>query len=131
MENELYTWATIQGGQTLVGQLGHGDTAMYKAPKRVDAFEGVGIKQVKNVCRFISVLLWKIDLEYKDVNYCFLNFKVSCGDDFTVCATNEGNVYAFGSDYYGCLGCDNQEGDEVNVNDWPINEIAIEIVIAH
>ncbi|KAL3872589.1 hypothetical protein ACJMK2_035804, partial [Sinanodonta woodiana] len=25
----------------------------------------------------------------------------------------EGQLYAFGSDYYGCLGCDNQEGDEV------------------
>lgn len=34
----------------MVGQLGHGDTAMYKAPKRVDAFEGVGIKQVRSLC---------------------------------------------------------------------------------
>ncbi len=46
MENELYTWATAQGGPQMVGQLGHGDTAMYKAPKRVDSFEGVPIKQV-------------------------------------------------------------------------------------
>ena len=26
---------------------------------------------------------------------------------------DSGSVYSFGSDYYGCLGCDNQEGDEV------------------
>ena len=70
MENELYTWATIQGGQTLVGQLGHGDTAMYKAPKRVDAFEGIGIKQVKNFSKLISDLFWKLDPEHKLVNYC-------------------------------------------------------------
>ena len=126
MENELYTWATIQGGQTLVGQLGHGDTAMYKAPKRVDAFEGVGIKQVKTVANKSTFNL-KIDPKHKEVHYCFLKFKVSCGDDFTVCATNEGNVYAFGSDYYGCLGCDNQEGDEVNVNDWLTDEITVQL----
>ena len=27
--------------------------------------------------------------------------------------SDDGNVYSFGSDYYGCLGCDNEEGDEV------------------
>lgn len=27
--------------------------------------------------------------------------------------TDEGQLYSFGSDFYGCLGCDNQEGDEV------------------
>ena len=69
MENELYTWATVQGGQTLVGQLGHGDTAMYKAPKRVDAFEGVGIKQVERFYELICVLFWNFDQEYKEVNY--------------------------------------------------------------
>ena len=26
---------------------------------------------------------------------------------------DDGNVYTFGSDYYGCLGCDNEEDDEV------------------
>lgn len=26
---------------------------------------------------------------------------------------DDGEVYAFGSDYYGCLGCDNAEGDQV------------------
>ena len=55
MENELYTWATVQGSQEMVGQLGHGDTAMYKAPKRVDTFEGVGIKQVLHISRLYRV----------------------------------------------------------------------------
>ena len=30
-----------------------------------------------------------------------------------MCFADSGSVYSFGSDYYGCLGCDNQEGDEV------------------
>ena len=30
----------------MVGQLGHGDTAAYKAPKKVEAFEGVPLRQV-------------------------------------------------------------------------------------
>ncbi|KAL5008631.1 hypothetical protein ScPMuIL_014212, partial [Solemya velum] len=83
MEKDLYTWANVQGGNQIVGQLGHGDTAAYKAPKKVDALENVGVIQV------------------------------SCGDEFTVCVTDEGSVYVFGSDYYGCLGLDNREGDEV------------------
>ena len=41
----------------MVGQLGHGDKASYKAPKLVKAFEEIPIKQV------------------------------SCGEDFTVCVT--------------------------------------------
>ena len=28
---------------------------------------------------------------------------------------DDGDLYTFGSDYYGCLGCDNEEGDEVFV----------------
>uniref|UniRef100_A0A8B9T990 non-specific serine/threonine protein kinase n=1 Tax=Anas platyrhynchos TaxID=8839 RepID=A0A8B9T990_ANAPL len=39
--------------------------------------------------------------------------QVSCGDDFTVCITDEGQVYAFGSDYYGCIGIDKAHGSEV------------------
>ncbi len=53
MENELYTWATAQGGAEMVGQLGHGNTAMYKAPKRVESFEGVHIKQVGGKLSFV------------------------------------------------------------------------------
>ena len=47
----------VQGGQRIVGQLGHGDTAAYKTPKKVEAFEGVGVIQAE------------------------------CGEDFTVCLT--------------------------------------------
>ena len=46
----------------MVGQLGHGDTAAYKAPKIVQALHGVPINQV------------------------------SCGDDFTVCVTGEKQI---------------------------------------
>lgn len=47
------------GSVGMVGQLGHGDTAAYKAPKKVDMFEGIPIHQV------------------------------ACGDDFTVCITGK------------------------------------------
>ncbi|KAK3093484.1 hypothetical protein FSP39_016296 [Pinctada imbricata] len=83
MEKELYTWANLQGGTQLVGQLGHGNNSAYKAPKLVEKFEGKGIIQV------------------------------SCGEDFTVCVTDENKVYSFGSDYYGCLGVDGEHGDSV------------------
>lgn len=42
-----------------MGQLGHGNTAAYKTPKKVEAFEGIGIIQA------------------------------SCGEDFTVCVTGK------------------------------------------
>ncbi|KAK2194294.1 hypothetical protein NP493_116g01001 [Ridgeia piscesae] len=83
VEKELYTWSNMQGGGLMVGQLGHGDTAAYKAPKKVETFENIPVRQV------------------------------SCGADFTVCVTDESDVYAFGSDYDGCLGCDGDEGSEV------------------
>ena len=37
----------MQGGQRIVGQLGHGDTAAYRTPKKVEAFEGVGVIQAE------------------------------------------------------------------------------------
>ena len=46
----------------MVGQLGHGDKASYKAPKLVQAFEETPIKQV------------------------------SCGEDFTVCVSGTYNI---------------------------------------
>ncbi|GFS25216.1 serine/threonine-protein kinase Nek9-like [Elysia marginata] len=79
-EKELYTWANPQGGCNMSGQLGHGDTAAYKAPRRVDCLLGVPIQQV------------------------------ACGEDFTLCVSDEGALYAFGSDYYGCLG--SSDGEE-------------------
>jgi len=46
-------------GRQIVGQLGHGDAASYKAPKKVTALEGKLIKQV------------------------------SCGEDFTMCVSGK------------------------------------------
>ncbi|XP_053132493.1 serine/threonine-protein kinase Nek9 isoform X2 [Hemicordylus capensis] len=83
VEKELYTWVNMQGGTKLHGQLGHGDKASYRQPKHVEKLQGKAIRQV------------------------------SCGDDFTVCFTDEGQVFAFGSDYYGCIGVDKAFGSEV------------------
>nr|XP_020649582.1 serine/threonine-protein kinase Nek9 isoform X1 [Pogona vitticeps] len=83
VEKELYTWVNMQGGTKLHGQLGHGDKASYRQPKHVEKLQGKAIHQV------------------------------SCGDDFTVCITDEGQVFAFGSDYYGCIGVDKAFGSEV------------------
>ncbi|XP_040189320.1 serine/threonine-protein kinase Nek9 isoform X3 [Rana temporaria] len=83
VEKELYTWVNMQGGSKLHGQLGHGDRASYRQPKHVEKLQGKSMKQV------------------------------SCGGDFTMCITDEGQVYSFGSDYYGCLGVGQAEGSEV------------------
>ncbi|KAH0620491.1 hypothetical protein JD844_021009 [Phrynosoma platyrhinos] len=83
VEKELYTWVNMQGGTKLHGQLGHGDKASYRQPKHVEKLQGKAIHQV------------------------------SCGDDFTVCITDEGQVFAFGSDYYGCIGVNKAFGSEV------------------
>ncbi|KAM5129607.1 serine/threonine-protein kinase Nek9 isoform 2-T2 [Mantella aurantiaca] len=83
VEKELYTWVNMQGGSKLHGQLGHGDRASYRQPKHVEKLQGKSVKQV------------------------------SCGGDFTVCITDEGQVHSFGSDYYGCLGVGQAQGSEV------------------
>ncbi|XP_078516046.1 serine/threonine-protein kinase Nek9 isoform X1 [Lissotriton helveticus] len=83
VEKELYTWVNMQGGTKLHGQLGHGDRASYRQPKHVEKLQGKAIRQV------------------------------ACGDDFTVCITDEGQLYTFGSDYYGCMGVDQACGSEV------------------
>ncbi|KAM9294341.1 serine/threonine-protein kinase Nek9 [Gastrophryne carolinensis] len=83
VEKELYTWVNMQGGSKLHGQLGHGDRASYRQPKHVEKLQGKSVKQV------------------------------SCGGDFTVCITDEGQVHSFGSDYYGCLGVGQAYGSEV------------------
>ncbi|XP_078464797.1 serine/threonine-protein kinase Nek9 isoform X1 [Lampetra planeri] len=83
VEKELYTWANVQGGTKMVGQLGHKDKASYRQPKRVDKLLGLAVRQV------------------------------ACGDEFTVCLTEQGEVFSFGSDYYGCMGCNGELGVEV------------------
>lgn len=88
VEKELYTWAVsiksitlgqiswvqlcfccivrnfitpqnVQGGAKMVGQLGHGDQASYRQPKKVEKLQGKAIRQV------------------------------ACGADFTACVTGE------------------------------------------
>ncbi|KAL2099448.1 hypothetical protein ACEWY4_005928 [Coilia grayii] len=83
VEKELYTWASVQGGAKMVGQLGHGDQASYRQPRRVERLQGKAIRQV------------------------------SCGADFTACVTDEDQLYLFGSDYYGCIGVESELGQEV------------------
>lgn len=83
VEKELYTWANVQGGTKMVGQLGHGDQASYRQPKRVEQLQGKAIQQV------------------------------ACGADFTACVTDEDQMYMFGSDYYGCIGVESEQGMEV------------------
>ena len=53
----LYLCLQSSYGQSssMAGQLGHGDTASYKNPKKVEAFDGTPLKQV------------------------------ICGDEFTIC----------------------------------------------
>uniref|UniRef100_A0A3B5LPK9 non-specific serine/threonine protein kinase n=1 Tax=Xiphophorus couchianus TaxID=32473 RepID=A0A3B5LPK9_9TELE len=82
VEKELYTW-DVQGGAKMVGQLGHGDQASYRQPKRVEKLQGKAIRQV------------------------------ACGADFTACVTDEDQLYMFGSDYYGCIGVDRDMGNEI------------------
>ncbi|XP_077476262.1 serine/threonine-protein kinase Nek9 [Stigmatopora argus] len=83
VEKELYTWANVQGGAKMVGQLGHGDQASYRQPKRVENLQGKAIRQV------------------------------GCGTDFTVCITDEDQMYTFGSDYYGCIGVEGAMGMQI------------------
>ncbi|XP_067943370.1 serine/threonine-protein kinase Nek9-like [Watersipora subatra] len=78
VEKELYTWTNAYG--TMAGQLGHGDTAAYRNPKKVEVFDGIPLKQV------------------------------ACGEEFTVCLADDGSLYSFGGDYYGCLA---QESEQV------------------
>lgn len=67
----------------MVGQLGHGDQASYRQPKKVEKLQGKAIRQV------------------------------ACGADFTACVTDEDQMYMFGSDYYGCIGVESEMGMEV------------------
>ena len=103
-KQELFTWADIlqdekeeededeanevnedeKGkGQTIKGQLGHGDPALYLYPKRVEYFLGIPVTQV------------------------------SCGKDFTAILADDGALFMTGSDLDGCIGCDRTLGDEV------------------
>ncbi|CAG10614.1 unnamed protein product [Tetraodon nigroviridis] len=71
VEKELYMWANVQGGAKMVGQLGHGDQASYRQPKRVEKLQGKAIRQV------------------------------ACGADFTACVTGgSGTHLGIGGNYF-------------------------------
>ncbi|KAI0220100.1 Serine/threonine-protein kinase Nek9 [Lamellibrachia satsuma] len=147
VEKELYTWSNMQGGGAMVGQLGQGDTAAYKAPKKVETFENIPVRQVScgddfTVCVTVDHELLMTRLEYSfgitdkvlDWLQSYISEqyqKVAVGsvesvDSILTCGVPQGrrhsvatftkdesDVYAFGSDYDGCLGCDGEEGSEV------------------
>lgn len=46
----------------MAGQLGHGDTASYKNPKKVEAFDGTPLKQVTCGEEFTICLAGRADL---------------------------------------------------------------------
>ena len=55
----LMVLKSIDGQRSIVGQLGHGDQAAYKSPRKVEAFEGLHVEQA------------------------------TCGADFTLCITGK------------------------------------------
>uniref|UniRef100_A0A914W1I5 non-specific serine/threonine protein kinase n=1 Tax=Plectus sambesii TaxID=2011161 RepID=A0A914W1I5_9BILA len=83
IERELYTWTISQEEliEDAADCLGHGGTATYRTPKVVSFFEGISIRSV------------------------------ACGADFTVCLTESGAIFTFGSNYNGCLGVGSAEVD--------------------
>ncbi|PAA73005.1 hypothetical protein BOX15_Mlig022512g1 [Macrostomum lignano] len=82
IEREVFTWCNVQGCAKLCGQLGHGDLASYRTPKKVEKLNGVPIEEAR------------------------------CGDEFTVLRTVEGQLYACGSNYHGCLGVPREQLEE-------------------
>ncbi|PIK57090.1 putative serine/threonine-protein kinase Nek9 [Apostichopus japonicus] len=84
-EKELFTWMVESSDEkATTGQLGHGDKERVTQPKKVEALQGIPIKMA------------------------------SCGKEFTACLTDSGTMYTFGSDYSGCLGCNQEEGEEID-----------------
>ena len=77
VEKELYTWSASHGGPSYgsYSQLGHGKNfGTTRIPKQVERLAGLLIE------------------------------KVCCGEEMTCCLTQQGQVYTFGSNLYGCLG---------------------------
>ena len=60
----FFLFQNVHGGQDLVGQLGQGDTACYKTPRKVGKLVEIPIKAV------------------------------ACGEDFTACITGKVKVFA-------------------------------------
>lgn len=48
--------------------------------------------------------------------------KVACGDEMTCCLSEDGSLYIFGLNIYGCLGLDSEENDENDLDGYNLNE---------
>ncbi|EDV29146.1 uncharacterized protein TRIADDRAFT_20215, partial [Trichoplax adhaerens] len=97
VEKGVFTWANTQGGQQMAGQLGHSDKASYRVPKRVEIFHNEVIKQAV------------------------------CGDEFTLFLSDNGALYSCGSNYYGCLGLEENEENEEDDDGYVLSPTAIEL----
>ena len=88
VEKEIFTWSASQGqggSSSLHAKLGHGKKfGITRLPKRVEHLSGISID------------------------------KVVCGEETTFCVSDQGDLYAFGSNQHGYLGIgvDFQTGDE-------------------
>ena len=93
VEKELYTWGVSSAGGmnslSSIAKLGHGKNFGFtRIPKRVEALSGISIVQV------------------------------AITNETTCCVSESGDLYVFGSNYYGCLGMKNSdEEEEENVLD--------------
>ncbi|XP_063695269.1 serine/threonine-protein kinase Nek9-like [Bolinopsis microptera] len=133
VEKELYVWSSGHPGE-MCGQLGHGDKASYRSPKRVEHLVGNGVVDVVAGDDFTLAV---VEDEYDGVrvlvafgsNYdgCLglgeeednnlvpvpIPFfsgvsvvSVSCGDAHVMATTSLGELYGWGNGEYGCLGND-------------------------
>ncbi|KAL5256617.1 hypothetical protein ACHWQZ_G011760 [Mnemiopsis leidyi] len=133
VEKELYVWSSGQPGE-MYGQLGHGDKASYRSPKRVEHLVGSGVVDVVAGEDFtLAVVEDEYDEQHQLVafgsnydgclglgeevdNYLvptpvpFFNgvaiSSVSCGDAHVMATTLDGDLYGWGNGEYGCLGND-------------------------
>uniref|UniRef100_A0AAQ6AHZ9 non-specific serine/threonine protein kinase n=1 Tax=Amphiprion ocellaris TaxID=80972 RepID=A0AAQ6AHZ9_AMPOC len=130
VEKELYTWANVQGGAKMVGQLGHGDQASYRQPKKVDKLQGKAVRQVACGADFTACVtgerrkvpvgtetcFYKVTL-FSHLYFIFISSffpveipkgatisSVSCGSDGTFFLTETGKVLACGHNEFNKLG---------------------------
>ncbi|KAK7496905.1 hypothetical protein BaRGS_00011885, partial [Batillaria attramentaria] len=132
-EKELYTWANPQGTVSMCGQLGHGDTAAYKAPKRVDALldEGVLYGFGSNYYGCVGAAGEDEVLVPQPIEF-FLDhpvLQVSCGDAHVAVLTRYGDVYTWGSGEFGKLGLGSEDDfDTPHKVDLPGKHLVKEVV---
>ena len=88
VEKELYTWGVSSAGGTNSissnAKLGHGKNFGFtRTPKRVETLSGISIVHV------------------------------AITNDTTCCVSEDGDLFVFGSNYYGCLGINIDKSDEI------------------